>query len=265
MQSKPNWWKAHSKKLGPALLALISAGVLISCVTVNRMIVVPPEIPGAQYVGNENCAECHGNITKEFPTATHARIKAHGANADTIGCESCHGPGSLHSESGGARGTIVNPDKSPEVCFQCHLDMKGKFSLPHAHPIMDGKVTCTDCHDPHKGHAIQGGLFAARADSENCTRCHQAQRGPFVFEHEAVREGCTTCHDPHGTVNEKMLTQRNANLCLKCHFQQQNTAGSVFIGGVEHGRALRLNRGTCWSAGCHEAVHGSHIGSSLRF
>jgi predicted CXXCH cytochrome family protein len=238
-------------------------GVLISCVTVNRMIVVPPEIPGAQYVGDNNCSECHGNITKEFPTASHARIKAHGANAEFIGCETCHGPGSIHSESGGARGTIVNPDKSPEVCFQCHLDMKGKFSLPHAHPLMDGQVTCTDCHDPHKGHAIPGGLFAARAENDGCTKCHMAQRGPFVFEHEAIREGCTSCHDPHGSVHDKMLTQRNANLCLKCHFQQQTAPGRVFIGGRDH--SAFLNRGTCWSAGCHEAVHGSHIGSSLRF
>jgi hypothetical protein len=26
-----------------------------------------------------------------------------------------------------------------------------------------------------------------------------------------------------------------------------------------------VQRGTCWSAGCHEAVHGSHVSSSLRF
>ena len=50
------------------------------------------------------------------------------------GCETCHGPGSLHVQSGGGAGTIVNPRKSPETCFQCHLDKRGEFSLPHTPP-----------------------------------------------------------------------------------------------------------------------------------
>jgi hypothetical protein len=60
-----------------------------------------------------------------------------------------------------------------------------------------------------------------------------------------------------------MLVTRDSSLCLKCHFQQQAVGGKVFIGGRDH--TSSMNRGTCWSAGCHEAVHGSHIGSSLRF
>jgi predicted CXXCH cytochrome family protein len=84
-----------------------------------------------------------------------------------------------------------------------------------------------------------------------------------VFDHEALREGCTTCHSPHGGVNAKMLTERNANLCLKCHFQQQSQPGVILIGGVDH--TSRLSQGACWSAGCHEAVHGSRVSPSLRF
>ncbi|MGZ8920693.1 MAG: cytochrome c3 family protein, partial [Limisphaerales bacterium] len=219
------------RRIGWIVLALLSAGVLISCVTVNRLVVTPPNIPGAEFVGSQNCAECHAEVNKDFPTATHARLMAQGANAMNIGCESCHGPGSIHSESGGARNTIINPDRSPEVCFACHLEMRGRFQLPHHHPIEDGKMSCSDCHDPHKGHAIKGGGFNLASESDTCTKCHIAQRGPFVFEHEATREGCTTCHDPHGTVHDKMLTQRNANLCLKCHFQQQTAPGKIFIGG----------------------------------
>ena len=247
----------------PIMAVLILIGILMACVTVNRLVIVPPEIPGATFVGSKACAECHANITKNFPTATHARLKAQGVHADNIGCETCHGAGSLHSESGGARNTIINPDRSPEVCFQCHLEMKGRFQLPHHHPIEDGKMSCSDCHDPHQGHAVKGGGFHLATESDTCTKCHIAQRGPFVFEHEAVREGCVTCHEPHGTVHEKMLTQRNQNLCLKCHFQQQTAPGKIFIGGRDH--SAFLSRGTCWSSGCHEAVHGSHINSSLRF
>jgi predicted CXXCH cytochrome family protein len=252
---------------------IIATGALLSCSTLNRTVVAPPEIAGAQFVGSATCGECHAEIYKGFPTATHARLQAETKNALNIGCEGCHGPGSVHKESGGAAHTIINPNRSPETCFKCHLDKRGEFSLPHAHPVFDGphassvgakqRVSCSDCHNPHKGQAIIGGGTALSTEQETCGKCHVAQRGPFVFEHEAVREGCTTCHKPHGSVNARMLAERNHVLCLKCHFQQQTATGRILIGGQDH--TGRLGRGTCWSAGCHEAIHGSQIGSSLRF
>jgi predicted CXXCH cytochrome family protein len=254
----------RGKKAVLCIGALLAAVTFISCSTLTRPAVAPPQIRGAEFVGSQSCAECHAELVRDFKTATHVRLKAEGQNAKDIGCESCHGAGSIHNQSGGAHDTILNPRKSPEICFQCHLDKRGQFQLAHSHPVLDGKMGCSSCHDPHKGPAVRGGGTALATEHETCAQCHTAQRGPFVFEHEAVREGCTTCHDPHGTVNDKMLVARNANLCLRCHFQQQTPSGIV-IGGSNHGSASRLGRGTCWSAGCHEAVHGSQIGSSLRF
>jgi predicted CXXCH cytochrome family protein len=251
------------------------AGVvsLISCAGLSRTIVAPPHIPGAEFVGSESCAQCHENLTKDFHTATHARILSRSAEAMNMGCESCHGGGSLHVETGGAPNTIVNPRQSPQTCFECHLDMRGRFNLPYTHPILAGtlshptlagsKMSCTECHDPHRGSAIKGGGTALASLNDTCIKCHTAQRGPFVFEHEATREGCTTCHNPHGSVNAKLLTERGSNLCLKCHAQQQTAPGQIFIGGVNH--TAFLTRGSCWTAGCHEAVHGSHVNSSLRY
>lgn len=237
--------------------------LLVSCVTVSRVMVAPPDIPGAEFVGSENCSQCHENITKSFHTATHAQLVANSVNASEMGCESCHGPGSLHEQSGGAPHTIINPGKSPETCFRCHLDKRAEFRLPTHHPVLEGGITCSDCHDPHKGPVVKGGGTSILAENETCFQCHSAQRGPFVFEHEASREGCLTCHKPHGSVNPRMLTERNQTLCLKCHFQEQTSPGKIVIGGRDH--TSFLNRGTCWTAGCHEAVHGSHVNSSLRF
>jgi predicted CXXCH cytochrome family protein len=123
-------------------------------------------------------------------------------------------------------------------------------------------MSCIQCHPPHKGIAHAGGSTQLLSQEENCIQCHPSQQGPFVFEHEALREGCTTCHSPHGSVNVKMLTERNANLCLKCHFQRVNGT-AILIGGVDHTSCL--SQGACWSAGCHEAVHGSRVSPSLRF
>jgi predicted CXXCH cytochrome family protein len=258
-------WLTHNRVRYVAVAAVMTTAIIaISCSTLQRTVVAPPSVAGAEFVGSETCQECHADIVKGFKTATHTRLKAAGPHAKDIGCESCHGPGSVHNQSGGAYHTIVNPKKSPEICFQCHLDKRGEFNLSHSHPVLDGKMSCGDCHDPHKGSAVRGGGTALATEADTCAKCHKAQHGPFVFEHEAVREGCTTCHNPHGSVNDKMLVARNANLCLKCHFQQQTAAG-IFIGGSNHGSASRLGRGTCWSSGCHEAVHGSQIGSSLRF
>ncbi len=248
-------------------LALIGAScwglVLISCVVTNRTVVAPPQIAGAQVVGAQECAQCHAEVTRGFAGATHAKLMAKGENAKGMGCEGCHGPGSLHVKAGGGAGTIINPGRNPQACFQCHLDMRGQFSLPNHHPVLSGKMSCTDCHDPHRGSALpEGGSRLVRMN-ESCLKCHMQQAGPFVFEHEALRDGCLSCHNPHGSVNNKLLRVRNQNLCLQCHFQQQTTAGQLLIGGRDH--AAFVQRGTCWSAGCHEAVHGSHVNRSLRF
>jgi predicted CXXCH cytochrome family protein len=262
------WWAIG----GGVALTLI----LLSCSSFesNRTILAPPSIPGAEFVGSEECATCHEEITRDFRTATHARLKAKGENAKNMGCESCHGPGSLHVSSGGAARTIVNPRRSPETCFQCHLEVRAKFQLPHRHPVLEGKMSCADCHNPHKGMAVKGGGtnlpqmiksggIALLGQNETCFQCHTVQRGPFVFEHEAVREGCVSCHSPHGSVNQRMLNERNATLCLKCHFQEQRTDGRIYIGDSDH--TTRLPQGTCWSAGCHEAVHGSQVNGHLRY
>ena len=273
-----------NKRAGGALLVastLVLVLAAVSCQTVNRAVVELPDVPGAKYIGSKECDQCHDKLYRDFATADHARLVIAGPNALNAGCESCHGPCSLHSESGGetkppysftagrpqtssfgAR-LQVEPGRAKEtVCFQCHLDVQGQFNLPSHHPVPEGRLTCTACHSPHKGSIIIGGGTSLLSENDNCFRCHAAQRGPYAFEHDALREGCTTCHNVHGSVNAKLLTVRDANLCLKCHFQQIS-GGKLVIGGSDH--TLRVQQGTCWTAGCHTAVHGSRVSPSLRF
>jgi DmsE family decaheme c-type cytochrome len=157
----------------------------------------------------------------------------------------------------GAREFIVNPGRDPAACFACHLETHAEFSLPQRHPVLEGRMTCGQCHDPHGQDIMKpaGGLAMARLN-ESCAGCHREQVRPFVFEHEALREGCVACHQPHGSINPRQITQRDANLCLRCHAQVQQP-GAVMIGKLDHAQYLRL--GGCWSAGCHTAIHGSNI------
>lgn len=251
-------------------IAAAAAGTLHSCTSAARTLVVPPHIEGAEFVGSSACSDCHAEYLREFPNSTHALLRATGAGVPEIGCESCHGPGSLHADSGGEYGTIINPKRDPQICLQCHVGAKAEFALPHAHPATTGplglatvKVGCADCHEPHRGPSVERGADALLTLNDGCVNCHPAQRGPFVFEHEAMREGCLACHQPHGSVNPKLLTDRNSNLCLNCHMQPQLHEGTATLGGRDH--SFFMSQGTCSSAGCHEAVHGSHVSPSLRF
>src|ERR1043166_6544317 len=102
--------------------AVALAVVLLSCSTTSRTILAPPSIPGAEFVGSEECATCHEEIVRDFRTATHARLqrkkrelvktsggKGSQAKGTTVkesidmGCETCHGPGSLHVQAGGGK------------------------------------------------------------------------------------------------------------------------------------------------------------------
>ena len=276
------WWQ-RNPRVRRLLLAGIGASVVlagISCST-TRHAVLLPEVPGAKYIGSAECEQCHDELCRTFKTADHSRLIAKGKNGTDYGCETCHGPCSVHEDSGGetkppysftagrpqptamdGRVSVESARAIETVCYSCHMDVRGSFNLPNHHPVPEGRMTCIQCHPPHSGSAFAGGGTQLMSQNDNCLKCHPTQRGPYVFEHQALREGCTTCHNPHGSINAKLLVDRDANLCLRCHFEQY-TGSSILIGGSDH--TVRLAEGTCWTAGCHEAVHGSRVNPYLGF
>src|SRR5687768_7858373 len=97
--------------LGRALPAIVMFGIgllglfLASCSSLQRTMMAPPRIEGATFVGNKSCIECHADYTRHFPSSPHARLQLEGApREDHAGCESCHGPASLHVKAGGGKG-----------------------------------------------------------------------------------------------------------------------------------------------------------------
>lgn len=257
-------WRKRAWIFAGASVVLVSI-LLISCSTLERTVVAPPDVPGATFTGNASCADCHMNYTRVFAASPHGRVHASSAKlAGGTGCESCHGPGSKHIAVGGGRGKfIVNPGRDAQSCFTCHVDVHAQFKLPQHHPVIEGKMNCVQCHDPHGFDIMKpaGGLAMSR-QNEQCAGCHREQSRRFVFEHEALREGCTTCHQPHGSINNKMLVQADANLCLRCHAQTQR-GGRLFIGHADHTQSIM--RGGCWTSTCHSSVHGSNVDRLLRY
>jgi predicted CXXCH cytochrome family protein len=141
----------------------------------------------------------------------------------------------------------------PRLCFSCHSTIQAQFALPTHHRVPERFMKCTDCHNAH---GTNNQPMLRKTAWESCVECHTEKRGPFVFEHAAVKvEGCNGCHTPHGTVNRMLLLRREGRfLCLQCHVDPQAP-------NVPHGRLGFATKGEC--ARCHVAVHGSNFNQFL--
>ena len=136
----------------------------------------------------------------------------------------------------------------PDTCFQCHKDRRAQMYRSAHMPVREGKIICTDCHNPH-GSATEG-LLREASINDTCYKCHAEKRGPFLFEHAPVRENCLNCHDPHGSINEAMLKVSRPRLCNECH---GSGFGHGLTGGI--GQVQVFSR-SCQN--CHTMVHGSN-------
>jgi predicted CXXCH cytochrome family protein len=145
-------------------------------------------------------------------------------------------------------------ESQPGLCYQCHATVQAQFSLPFHHRVPEGFMKCTDCHNPH---GTMNHFMLARTRWETCVRCHVEERGPFLYEHPAVRVlGCVACHNPHGSVNNFLMVRREQRfLCLQCHTGFHGQAG------VPHGRLGFQTSGNCTR--CHVAIHGSNFDETL--
>lgn len=227
---------------------------LASCATLNSPGAVQPAVAGASFVGSTKCAQCHEGVTTQFHDTTHSHLVASGAKTPEQGCESCHGPASEHVKTGGEDGTIVN---NAQMCASCHQDVQARFDMTSHHPVTEGIVGCTSCHDAHG--SKQATLTSTNA---RCTSCHQDVRGPHVFEHAPAAENCTSCHNPHGSPMRKLLVTAEPMLCLQCHSLPNNRHGQTAAsanGTAISGAALRQ----CSS--CHSQIHGSSQDEHLRY
>lgn len=188
---------------------------------------------GSGQARSQACLSCHADY-KEFFQFGRSPHKL-----TNVACNDCH---RVHSQT---RIAHLLKDKEADLCLSCHQEVKGKFYLPSRHKVLEGAIKCTDCHTPHGTRTRASLRKWNKFNDEVCFDCHAEKRGPWVFEHLAVKaEGCSVCHEVHGSPNRFMLVRRDVRrLCIECH------------GVVHFAPASCVN--------CHTQIHGSNF--SRRF
>ena len=217
-----------------------------------------PETPAAEKSGV--CLNCHaGNRHLTFwESGRHAK--------NEVSCNNCH---NVHAAPppAASSGALQRADAtiSPyvttvrqlqyETCVTCHKQIRSQLLKPSHHPIMEGKLKCSDCHNPH------GALSPAMVNSESvnqlCVSCHADKRGPYMFEHPPVEQNCLNCHNSHGSSHNRLLNEKVPNLCQDCHDWSRHP-GTFYSGnqGFDNGKNTRFIARSCLN--CHNSIHGSN-------
>lgn len=206
------------------------------------------------------CLACHGE------TLSRANIRRSEHTLNGMACTACH---SIHKAKTPKR-LLAKPER--ELCYGCHTDIRAQFDLPFKHRVNEGFMNCTDCHNPHGAFAPTWRMAArprmvaqALANEEPCLKCHPEKRGPFVFEHAAVRvDGCETCHSPHGSPNSRLLRRPVVfTMCLECHNGAdrfgRSGAGVPTQTAIHNMADPRFQNCTA----CHVRIHGSNADATF--
>lgn len=262
----------HSTTVGPAFQRTKHAGLTQSCATCHDDVA---EHVKAQTAGDSNgpvpslkkktaaelnakCLGCHESGARaSFNGGMHARRN--------VACTSCH---SVHSYK--SKTAQLRTARDPETCYTCHQSYRAKAMRTSHHPVREGKMQCSSCHNPHDG--INDKMTLRASVNETCYACHAEKRGPFLYEHAPVRENCVACHDPHGSNHERLLVAKQPFLCQRCHFSGHGITADnlssleglpVAPAGSTVTRSSRNTERGCKQ--CHLNIHGSNSPSGAFF
>jgi len=182
------------------------------------------------------CHASHANMTN-WDMGQHKR--------NDVACIDCH---SVHTPDAQKVDQLT-------ACFQCHRETKAQISKQSRHPILEGKVKCSDCHDVHG--TLSRGMIKAESVNLLCYTCHVDKRGPFIWVHPPAEENCLICHTPHGSRHENLFAERIHVLCQDCH-DDRSHHGAALDGTSSFGGENQVNRFMARSCvECHHTMHGS--------
>jgi DmsE family decaheme c-type cytochrome len=210
---------------------------------------------------NGQCLNCH-----ESGKRMHWSGSQH--ESRDLACATCH---TVHTP----KDPVLVKATQPEVCFACHKTERAALHKISTHPILAGKMACSDCHNPHGSTGPT--LLVKNSVNETCYTCHAEKRGPFLWEHSPVFDNCTNCHTPHGSTSTPLLKARVPWLCQECH---SGDHGAAINSGANlpNGNATTTNGLTPFAnqspraqtnaracLNCHVMIHGSNHPAGAKY
>lgn len=243
---------------------------------------------GVNDAGGKACQSCHGDATahlkdpvkngmkkafaRNVPAAEKEQVclSCHDGNRqlafwesgkhkkNDVACNDCH---NVHGKAGKPSvSSYVTTSRKLEYesCASCHKNIQAQVNKNSHHPIVEGKVACSDCHNPHG--AMSHAMVKNESVNQLCISCHGDKRGPFIWEHAPVEENCLSCHNSHGSNHNKLLTEKVPNLCQDCHDAARHPGtpygGNASFGTQSGGNSTRFLARSC--VNCHQTIHGSN-------
>lgn len=178
-----------------------------------------------------NCIGCHvtGFNLEAWEQDRDQPLEAVTANLG-VGCENCHGPGSIHVTNSTVAGTIVNPanltkDQQVHNCSQCHI--RGTST---SHPGRQDNLNFRpgdNVLDNFNPMPVTWDTATNRVAGDGKAR---ASRQQFMDHYIGVKSDmrCTDCHSWHG-YNEQgeLFLAELSELCAGCHGDQYGTADDI--------------------------------------
>jgi DmsE family decaheme c-type cytochrome len=192
----------------------------------------PPAAPdqSGPFAGDDTCLACHEGQEKTIQASLHGKtqnVRTPAARPNQS-CESCHGPGKEHAETGDKTKIRVfqamAPREAADACTTCHNRSTHALWKGSAHDSRN--LTCVTCHSVHSPKSQAAQLKTVTA-TETCNGCHKTQVAKLQrFGHMPVREGkmeCSSCHNPHGSTNVRLLKIGNwvNETCVSCHTEKR--------------------------------------------
>ncbi|MEK6707094.1 MAG: cytochrome c3 family protein, partial [Bdellovibrionota bacterium] len=83
------------------------------------------------------CLSCHeSGARKHWSSGIHS--------SKNVSCTSCHTLMEKKSEK-----ALLSAANIDQVCYTCHSNVRAEMNKPSHHPVREGKVSCSGCHEPH--------------------------------------------------------------------------------------------------------------------
>ena len=195
------------------------------------------------------CLSCHTGTP-------HTAWQGSAHDTRSLACTTCH---SMHAPRSATAHLKANTEI--ELCATCHKVQAAKINRSVHMPLIEGKMQCSSCHEPHGSTNVRL-LRVGNWINEACVSCHAEKRGPFLFEHAAGRESCITCHDPHGSTNDRLLVAKLPILCQRCHIGTRHPSTIYDNLSIQNKTVRIVDRGC---VNCHAQIHGSNHPSGQTF